>query len=436
MSNENLFGQTYDQIRSAVVGGGDQYFQLLGRPKDFVFGIPSPREMSPAAYQIVSAVPNWSAIGSYATADARFFSSYGQIFQNVTWKVSPDQDAAQHDLQSTVNMRQRELDDATASVNSSYLQQKQNGGVIFQSKYPDSETWLAGPGAALWGRVVAAETAFNLAVAQLTALQKSAMPDTLQNAQEALKMPTGSPAGSETPRGWTIVKDSGGTQQWQPSYTIGKSGEDWRAELSKGTQGAFSVSLNASESTSDFAKSWAGGNAGYDAVFWGVSAGGGWQKMDLTTTDKSVTARIRVKSSTIVDVTPGEWYDGGFMRQLAKGGGSGWTINPPWVAKGGEGSKSLFGRHGLLSARVSGLVVAYQPGFEISMSEATFKQNSQKFEASAGLRIGPFHFGGHGGHESNYTKRTTGGTAFVGGSTATDPLIIGVLVAFPGVDTP
>jgi hypothetical protein len=70
------------------------------------------------------------------------------------------------------------------------------------------------------------------------------------------------------------------------------------------------------------------------------------------------------------------------------------------------------------------------------MSSSTYQQNYQKFEASGGFRIGPFSFGGSGGHESEYIHSTSGTNTFEGESTSDNPLIIGVIVAFPGGDAP
>jgi len=35
MNNQNLFSQSYDQIIKGALGGGKQYFQMLGTPKSF-----------------------------------------------------------------------------------------------------------------------------------------------------------------------------------------------------------------------------------------------------------------------------------------------------------------------------------------------------------------------------------------------------------------
>jgi hypothetical protein len=88
--NDNLFAQTYDQIIKSPIGQGLQYFQMLGDPIDFVFGIAPSGQTNAQAYQIVSGMPNWSPIGNYGLQDAAFFNAYNQVFQHITWKLSPE----------------------------------------------------------------------------------------------------------------------------------------------------------------------------------------------------------------------------------------------------------------------------------------------------------------------------------------------------------
>ena len=80
--------------------------------------------------------------------------------------------------------------------------------------------------------------------------------------------------------------------------------------------------------------------------------------------------------------------------------------------------------------------MVYKPSFDITMSSSTYEKHRQKFDAGGGIRIGPFHFGGSGGHESEYTHSSSTTNTFSGGSTSENPLILGYAVNFPGVDKP
>lgn len=430
--NDALFAQSYNQIRNAILGEGYQNFQMYGAPRAFDWAVAPTGQIDPEAYLAVSVMPQWSPTAQYGSTDTRFFDAYTQVLSHVTFEVSPDRQADLKRLQDQVTAAGNAQTKAESDMNAAYLAQKQNGGAVFAAKYPDIMAWIDGPGSSYQKVVDDAKLGFERATALLLELQRAGMPATLQQALDAIKRPDADPASSPSPRGWVKVPNGSGILEWAPDWQIGSKGQDFRAELTRGSIGAFEVQLNASDQTSDYQSSFAKANGSYGTPFWGVSASGGWQKMDLTTSDKSVQATVRVKSSTTVDVAPGAWYDGGFMRDLARSAGDGYTVVPPWTARGGE--HALFGPEGLLAASVTKLVVAYQPSFSITMSEQTFRENSQKYEASAGVRIGPFTFGGSGGHESDYKHATSGSTSFTGESTSTDPIIIGVALAFPGSD--
>ncbi|WNJ20564.1 hypothetical protein [Pontibacter sp. G13] len=437
MSNQNLLSQSYNQIINQVMQGQNQNFQMLAQPIDFSWPVAPTGQMSPEAYQLVSIMPQWSDVAAYSASSSTFFSAYNNIFAHVTFKVSPEKQNDLNQLQNQWQVALNAINGATTEASTAYETAKQNGGAVFSAMYPDITAWLAGPGSAYQNKINnLTETAKALGN-QYKELSEALLvgKDELVAAMKATKEPTGSPGSQPSPPGWTKVPNSAGDLEWQPSFNIGTTGQDWRAQLTSGTQGAFTVNLDAGKSDTSFDHSWAGGSASYGNFFWGINGGGGWEKWDLSESDAGVQASISVKSSTIVPITPGVWYDGGFMKDLARNtSGSGATIEQGWQVNGGQGSNSLFGQYGILSTVVTGLVVVYQPSFKITMNSSTFSQYKEKFDASGGLRIGPFTFGGHGGHESTYTHSTSNGTTYEGGSTSTDPLIIGMTVAFPGVE--
>jgi hypothetical protein len=435
MDNANLLSQTYDQIIKGALGAGQKYFQMLSNPKSFYWDVAPTGQIDPRAYQIMSGMPLWSPIGDFAYADAGFVQAYRNVLSHVTFKVTPDQEQDLKELQNQLTVAGNAVTKANSDMNQAYLTAKQNGGLVFASKYPEITDWISSnEGASYQKQVDNAVANKNRKQDLILELQEASMPATLKDAIAAIKLPDTDPASSTAPRGWTKVPDGSGILRWQPDWQIETSGRNWRAELTRGSQGSFTIELNASDSSSNLENSWAGGSASYNNFFWGVSGSGGWSKMDLTESDKNVKATISVQSSTTVEVTPGAWYDGGFMKDLATGGGQGYTIASPYHATGG--ANALFGQGGLLSTRVSSLLVVYKPSFSITMSKSTYNKNVQKFNGSGGFRIGPFQFGGSGGHESTYTHSTSDGTTFTGKSTSDYPLIIGVTVAFPGVDKP
>lgn len=439
MSNLSMYRQIYDGIMNGMQLQ-DVPLQLIGTPKSFNWAVAPTGQMDPAAYQVISGMPLWSPVGNFSMQDGDLFSAVQSIFSHVTFKLSPEQMNDQKRLQDDCTAKSNAMIKARSDMNQAYLSAAQNGGPVFAAQYPDVGTWLAqAPEAKAYLKTVTdATSAYSRAVSMLTELQSAAMPSTLKDAINAMTRPISDPASSNAPVGWTKVPGGDGILRWQPEFKVETSGRDWRAALSQGSQGAFKVSLSAADSSEQFSHSWANGSAGYDALFWGVSGSGGWNKTDIFNQDSSVKVNISVQSATRVAVNPGDWYPAGFLSELAKStqgaAGQGYTIAAPWVAKGGPGSSSLFGQYGICAARVAELIVVYKPSFEITMSANTYQQNKQKFEASGGLRIGPFTFGGSGGHESEFTKSTSTLNTFSGASTSEDPQIIGIVVAFPGTN--
>ena len=436
MDNQNLFDQTYSQILAKMAGQGVTNFQLLGSPINFSWPVPTTGQSSLAAQQLADMLPKWSPVGSLQPGDASFSSAYKRILNLISFKVSPDKQNNLNDLRDQLTTANNTLQSIIVGMNSTFQTAKQNGGDAFTAMYPGGfPDWVKGPGQTFQQQITTQTKAVNALGDQYSAFLVDFGTDpSLQDDFKLIATPT-APIGGPAPSGWTKVANSDGSLSWQPVFNFGTTGQDWRAKLSAGSQGGFDITLDASKSSSDMEKSWAGASASYDNWFWGVSGGGSWERLTQVESDSSVTATINVKSSTLVPVTPGAWYDSGLMRNLALNKlGDGVVLVPPWLATGAQGSQCVFGQYGLLATRVNGLVVVYQPSYSISMQSSTYNLFHQKIEAKAGLRIGPFTFGGQGGNEQTKVSTTGNRTTLTSTSTSSDPLIIGVTVAFPGTD--
>ncbi len=437
MDNQNLFSQSYSEIVRNVIGDGNQYFQMLGEAVSFNWPVAPIGQLSREAYQFMSAAPAYSPIGIFGGVGAStFFKNYRQIFAHVGFNESPEAQKQLRDLSNQATELQNEITITWTNANTAYNTAKQNGGAVFTAKYPDITAWLAGPGDVYAKEADGLQKAANSVFDQMEALNEAQMPTTLKEALDITKMPTSKPADGNSPRGWTVVQNGAGNLEWQPVFNIATTSRQWRQQLTDGTIGEKTIVLKADKSDSSIEKTWAGGNVGYGNPFWGVYANGGWQRTDISKSDKSVTATINLKSATVVNITPGEWYDGGFLKQIAINGnkGQGYSILSPYTTTGG--SHPLFGKDGLCSTMVTGLVVAYKPSFSIRMKSSTYKMYEEKIEAGGGFRIGPFSFGGHGGSYKQEIETTGNDTIVTGGSTSDDPVIIGVTVGFPGVEKP
>jgi hypothetical protein len=440
MDNQNLFSQTYSQILSNAVGSGNPNFQLIGNPIDFNWPVAATGQVPQQAYMIANAMPKWSPVGSYNASDVSFFSAYSRVFSLMSYKVSPEKQNDLNNLWNQVTAAQNQLNNIATNANTAYLTAQQNGGPVFAAMYPTIADWLKGPGSTYQTQITNQTASVNTLSNQYTFFVSQFCTDpTLQNDAKTMALPTGTPGATPAPPGWTKVLQSDGSLAWGPLFNIGTTGQDWRGKLTQGTQGGFTIELDAAKSDSDIEKSFAGASFSYDAFFWGVNASGSWERATEIDSDSSVTATVTVESSTLVPVVPAPspagWYDSGLMSQLAKNQlPTGISLADGWTATGGQGSQCVFGQYGLLSTRVSGLVVVYKPSYSITMQSSTYNAFHQKFSASFGLRIGPFTFGGSGGHETTKVSTTGNRTTLTSTSTSDDPLIIGITVAFPGTD--
>lgn len=437
MDNQNLFSQTYDQITRQILGEGTQYFQMLGNPESFNWPTVAVGQLAPQAYQLMSAAPVYSPVGTFGgVGTSTLFDNYRQIFGHVGFNNSPEIERQIQDLSNNVTAAQNKIAKVWTDANTSYLTAMQNGGAIFSAQYPDIKTWLDGPGSAYKTEAETWTKKANAVLAQIQALNKANQPTELSDALALMQMPSGSPSSGNAPRGWTKVANGAGVLEWQPDFTISTTSQDWRAQLTNGSIGAKTITLEASKSDSSIDKSWAGAKVSYGTPFWGFYAGGSWSETNISQADNSVTATVNLQSATNVLITPGAWYNGGFLKQMANAGntGTGYSILSPYTATGGD--HPLFGKNGLCSTMVTGLVVAYKPSFSITMASSTYKSFEQTISASAGLRIGPFTFGGSGGHFEKTVNTTGNETTVTGGSTSDDPVIIGVTVGFPGTEKP
>jgi len=431
MLNDDLFGQTYDQLTTKVFTTG-QNFQMIASPIPFSFLTAGPGQIDPGIYQLVSQMPVWSPVGTFGQNGTTLFSAYRQLLANVTFKVDPGKQADLAAQASQINDYERQLVQAQGDQNQAYNVARNNGGAVFAAQYPDILTWLAGPGSTYTTTVNGLTKTINqLSDKYTTDLAAMQGDQSLKASIQAATTPTAAPSSGTPQPGWILVADAGGTLQWQPEFVLNKTPAVVRQDFAQGSVGSFTLTLSSATSSSSMKRSWAGGNASYGNPFFSVNAGGSWDQLSIDDNDKSVQVQISVKSSTVDLVSPGVWYNSGFLKNLALNqGAGGYQLANGWSVTGSK--NAAFGPNGLLSTMVSSLALVYQPSVTVTMAESTMQRNKQKIAASGGVRIGPFTLGGSGGSQSDTKISLTGTTSFTATSTSTDPLIIGVNVGFPG----
>jgi hypothetical protein len=436
MDNQNLFSQTYQQIISGALGGGNQNFQMFANPIDFSWPTAPTGQVARQAYALMSCAPKYQAIGTFNFGDASFFDNYKQVLTLLTFKVSPAQQKNLADLLNEVTTAQNAVNTIVTSARSDYQTQLANNGADGMSVlYPTDGTFGTFFNATHWKQDLANANATAQAKYQAYSdlVNQLTIDPTLKNILSLIAFPTGLVSGP-APRGWTKVADTTGALQFQPYYGLESDGQTLLANLTAGSAGGFSVTLQASKSQTDTSKLFAGFETSVDAVFWSANASGSWSQTNISESDSSVEATISVKSSASIPVTIGPWYDGGFMGKLARNiDGSGFSLLPPWQAQG-SGPNTVFGENGLLACRVRNLVAVTGLSVEVTMNSSTFNSVASNWKAAAGLRIGCFSFSGYAGSDK-YKESTTGNmTTITIEDTSTDPQIIGAVLAFPGLN--
>ena len=438
MLNDNLFGQTYQQLAKGVFQGSASNFQMITSSLLYNFGTAGPNQMDPATYQIVSTMPVWSPTADYSQNATTLFSAYRSLLSSaVTFKVDPSKQADLDQQKSQLAALDRQQQQAQTDMYQAYYVAKNNGGPLFDQQYPTFGAWAAGPGSTFQTKIDGLTASVNQVTKKYTNdLANLLSDDQLNQSLQALVPPDQSPANGGSKPGWIAVPDAGGTLRWQPEYNLTSTPDQVVQSLTAGSTGGFSVSLDAAQSSSSMSKSWAGGSASRDVAFFAVSVGGSWSNLNINNSDESVKVEISVKSSVYVPVNPGVWFNGGFLSNLAKNNtAGGYQLSSGWTATG-SGANVAFGPNGLLSTSVAALVLVFQPSVSVTLSQSAFQQVSKSWSGSAGLRVGPFTFGGSGGSQSQYTSSSSGGTTLTATSTSTSPQIIGLSVGFPGVGQP
>lgn len=417
-NDDSLFGQTYTQIITNALNGAGN-FQMVYPYIDWWWPTAPNGQIAPQALSLVNSVPQWSAIGQFAPGSSSLFNAYGQVLQHVNPTIPPDQQQAFTNAHNNLIAAQNQWQNDQTAMYRAWTVASSNlpPGV----PAPDYASWSVSSG---WAATLQTD---NLQIAKAQQVQAQVTGQQSPQLTQALQAATLPSNATSVVPGYSTMNQGDGTLVPVPAFNIGTSGQDWVALLSQGGGNQISINLSQSASSYDYSKSWAGGNASFNRIFWAVNVGGSWQQWNVNQSDQSVAATIKF-TATQVQVMPGQWYNGGYLRSLAETPGS---FFAPWTPTGG--TSPVFGQGGLLPLQIAGLVAAYQPSFSITMSQNSFSQAVQQFNASSGIRIGPFSFGGSGGHESNTVKMSASGSTFTGQSTATYPFIIGVLVAKPGL---
>ena len=374
-TDESLFGQTYSQILEKLLKAGDN-LQLVSPTIDWWWPTAPTGQIAARAYQLANSIPKWSPVGSFAPGASGLFQSYVQVLQQVNPSIPPDQQQAWTNAHNAlVGAQNQWQNDQTAMYRAWVVA---TTGLPPGVPAPDYNDWLTKSG---WAGTLLADSK------QIAKMQEN-MANITGQMDPALKgraRRVGAAGGQE--RAQARVHDHGPGRRHPGSGARlhhGHDGPGLGRPADAGGRNQLSISVSQAKSSDNMTKSWAGAKASIDQVFWSVEASGSWSKLNIDNSDQAVEAQIDM-TAAFVQVTPGQWYDGGYMKTLAGQG----NFFSPWTAKGG--SSPVFGEGGLLPVMITGLAVAYQPSFTITMSQNTYNQAQQQFDAALGVRARPVH---------------------------------------------
>jgi hypothetical protein len=363
---------------------------------------------SAAQWDFCSTVPQFSATGAYTSAGTAFNDSYGAMLNVV--KAATTDPQLEADILQARNMLQL----ATNNYDTIYAQSKlayvsETGG----SNIPPYTEWLGSFSGRSWA--VQLESAF-LNVQSAQGVYNQLLSETttpgLKDAQ----------ARASNKDFYTKLQDPTLSNfPAVPGYSLGMDATTWLNKVKAGTGGSSGeISFSNSQQEYDYKKTWAGGSASVGNFFWSVNVGGSWERINEFASDSSLKVTVKFKAWDQISIQAGRWYNGAFVTGIAEG-----PFIRGYSPYGGGGDKAVWGEDGIMSVQKVGMVVCYKPSFDISVSESTFNSFSEKWNVSAGVRIGPFSFSGGGGSSSSGWKADKATKTFSGTTTAETALIMG-----------
>jgi len=409
--NDKAWGHLYGAM-VAGLGVDPSNFQLNYPFVTWDWPVTNVGYTSAAQHDFCSAVPQFSATGAYASAGTEYNDAYGQMLRVVAADTSdPALEAKISQARNVLNLAINDYDITYRQARDAYV--RETGG----TNVPTFTEWLGSYSGKAWSTQIAAASstvdAKNRVLVQL--LSETTTPG-LNDALGRL--------GNENY--YTKLQDPTlATFPAVPAYSLGMDATTWLQKVKAGTGGSTGqITFANSHAEYDYKKTWAGGSASVGNFFWSVNVGGSWERIDEFGSDNSLEVGVSFKAWDTISIEAGRWYNGAFVRSVSEG-----PFIRGYSAGGGDGTKAVWGKDGIMGVQKVGMVVCYKPSFLIKVSSSTFTSFSQKWEVSAGVRIGPFTFNGGGGSTSSGWKADKATSTFSGESTSETALILGTNIA-------
>lgn len=361
-------------------------------------------------YDFCATIPQWSATGAYVSAGSRFNDAYGN-FLSVIMANTTDPKLQQEILtqQGKVQLAKNDYDIVLSQAKIAYETDTKG------TNDPVFDAWLGTLAGKSWqAQLNSKDLIYQQEMANLQSLVDQSQTPGLKDALARYK----------DQMYYTKYQDPGLSGfPAVPSWSVSQNSVSWVQMVQAGGGNPGSLSFNMSDQAYDYNKTWAKGSASVGSVFWSVAVNGKWEKITSFESDKGLSVGIDFKAWDQVSITPGGWYDGGFV---------GFHKNGPFI-KGYSGYKEgggtyMWGEGGAMNLMKTSMFVAYQPKISITLNQSTYNSFIQNWDASTGIRIGPFSFGGTTGSSKSQWTKSQSGLTLTADSTSTTPLIFGVTI--------
>jgi len=195
----------------------------------------------------------------------------------------------------------------------------------------------------------------------LLAARQFPSPSLLDAALALTAQPPSAPAMTTAPDGWVTSPDSAGINRWRPAYGVNITPDAWLRQVAAcpGSEVTLTLPINDEKAL---------------AV---TDPAGHTQALSLA--GEADYVQITATALAQVMVTPGRWFQDALVR-LGRNG--------PWLA--GLAPAAPYG--GMLSARVSGLIVAYDPVLRIVGPDPVNSVTGAALAAAQSVQIAGFTF--------------------------------------------
>lgn len=361
-------------------------------------------------YDFCATMPQWSATGVYSSAAGRFSDAYRSFLYSIKTNATDPRLQQQISVQQgKVQLAKNDLDTVRAQASLAYKAETEKNTPVY-------DVWLGSPAGSSWQMQIATkEVVYRHEGANLTTLMTKEQVPGLSQALKRL----------DDHLYYTKYQDPGLSDfPPQPAWSMSQNSVSWTqmVQAGDGTPGSLGFSMR--DQSYNYKNTWAEGSASVDEFFWEVAVNGKWQKIESFMSDQNLSVTIGFKAWDQVSITPGGWYDGGFVN---------FHKNGPFIEgytgyDDGSGNTCMWGPAGTMNLMKTGMLVAYQPKVSLALSQSAYKEFYQTWKIATGFRIGPFTFGGEAGQIKNTWTKKESGLTLTADSTSTIPVIFGITI--------